>query len=234
MSHSFQAVKPRLWTDGGAKPFTISRGLTRPLLRRVVRSRSQGGAEARQARASLALAVAALAVIALTSIVTSALTYRAGRAWRDRAATEISRTEALGAQLTAVEAELAASAHALDGVRDQLAVATSQLQRSEADVAQLEGRLQALGSEKARVEDEREVVRDERDRLALAAGLAARAGDDLDACIDGLSGWLASRPRSDAMADPRLSDWAMRGDEVTTACVTVQAGNHQLQSAFGG
>jgi hypothetical protein len=229
-------AETRLWTGEGAKPFRIPDRLARVRLpRRIDVLRSVHQAWARSAHRSLILVAAALAAAAVAGGVVSTLTYRAGLAWRDRAATEIVRTHELVARLSAAQTQAARATYDLSVARAQLAAMTSQLQRSEADVAQLEGRLQALGTEKAKVEDEREAVRGDRDRLAELTGLAARVGHDVDTCMSGLSNWLTRRPLLLSTTQPALwAAWASSGEEVASSCANAHVSNEQLKAAING
>lgn len=235
MSHVSQAVKARLWTGGGAEPLRIPERLAGELPRREDAPRAECGVKARSAHRSLTFVVAALAVLAVAGMVTSALTYRAGRAWRGRAETGVIRTQEFAARLGDAQARAAMTTHDLSKAHEQLAAVTRQLQRSEADVAQLERRLQALGTEKAKVEDEREAVRGDRDRLAEIAALARHVGQDVGACVSGLSNWLASRPSPLSVTQPApWAAWAGNGDPVAAACANVQVSNGQLETAING
>jgi hypothetical protein len=233
MSYVAQAVEPRLWTGGGPDPFMIPERLTEELPRREDAPRLTCGMSARTAHRLYTPVVAALAVLGVFGIVTSVLTYRAGLAWRSRAETGVVRTQELAARLGDVQARAAMNLHDLSKAHEQLAAVTSQLRRSEADVAQLESRLQALGTEKAKVEDEREAVRSDRDRLAEIADLAGHVGQDVDACVKGLSNWLAGRPSPVRVAQTTSwTAWARNGDAVAAACTNAHASNERLKTAI--
>lgn len=235
MSHVSQAVEARLWTGGGAEPLRIPERLAGELPRREDASRAERGPKARSAHRPLMFVVAALAVLAVAGMVTSVLTYRAGRAWRGRAETGVIRTQELAARMGDAQARAAMAMHDLSKAHEQLAAVTSQLQRSEADVAKLERRLQTLGTEKARVEDEREAVRGDRDRLAEIAALARRVGQEVDTCVSGLSNWLASRPSPLSVTQPApWAAWAGNGDAVAATCANAQVSNGQLETAING
>jgi hypothetical protein len=235
MSHVSQAVETRLWTGGGAEPLGISEGLAERLLRPGVDPAAAQQTAARLAYRPLTFVAVALAVLSIAGWLVSALTYRAGLAWRDRAETEVVHTQELVARLGGAEARAVATTRHLSEVREQLAVTINQLQRSEADVARLEIRLQALGTEKAKVEDEREAVRGDRDRLAEIAGLATRVGQDVDTCVTGLSNWLASRPSPRNVAQSAVwAAWAGSGDPVAANCANARVSNEQLEKAING
>lgn len=233
MSHVSQTVETRWGTGGGTEPFTMCEGLAAELSPQEVAVDAERLLPARSAHGLLRFAAIALAVLGVAGLLISALTYRAGLAWRNRAKTEVIHTQQLAARLGDAQAQVAAATQALSKAHEQLAVRTSQLQLSEADVAQLEIRLQALGTEKARVEDEREAVRDDRDRLAEIAGLAARVGQDVDACVIGLSNWLKSRPSPLGVTQPALwAAWAGGGDSVAASCANARISNEQLETAI--
>jgi hypothetical protein len=179
------------------------------------------------ARAPIAFAAIALVAVAAAGVFTSALTYRAGRAWRDRAESEIARTELVAARLAVAEGELGSAEEELLTAQEQLSAAVASLERSEADVAELEARLQELGSEKARVEDEREAVRADHGRLSAAATLADQAGRQLDGCVSQLTAWLA-----DQAAGAQYS--AATADAIAQSCVDAQTTNRELQSRLDG
>jgi len=235
MSHAPQAVDTRAFgkrrAGGTTEPFGVASALAAP----QAPARAAMYPPVHGARVSRATIVAAVLVVAAAGLLTSTLTYRAGRAWRDRAQTEFARTEQVAVQLADTEAQLAAARGEVRSVRQQLDQTTAQLQRSEADVAQLEARLQALSTEKARVEDEREAVRGERDRLASVAGLAAQIGRELDGCVGVLSSWIARQPSGlDYSAAGSWADWAGSSVDVQRACRSAQTTNARLQSAVNG
>ncbi|MGH8900848.1 MAG: hypothetical protein ACRDYA_03990 [Egibacteraceae bacterium] len=234
MSQSSQAVETRLRTGGDAESLGIPKGPVGSLRHQEDAPNAECRTEARLAHRPLTFVVPALVVLAVAGVLTSALTYRAGLAWRDWQETDVIRTQGLAARLSNAEAQVARSTRDLSKANAQLAATASQLQRSEADVAQLEGRLQALGTEKAKVEDEREAVRDDRDRLAEIAGLATRVGQDVDTCVNGLSAWLASRPSPQDATQPALSAWAGSGDSVAAICTDAQVSNDKLKTAISG
>jgi uncharacterized protein HemX len=225
-------VETRWEKGGGTEPFATAEGLPAPLSPQEATAQAERRVPARSAHGLLRFAAITLAVLGVTGLLTSALTYRAGLAWRNRAKTEVIHTQQLASRLGDAQAQVAAAARALSQANEQLAVRTRQLQRSEADVAQLERRLQALGTEKARVEDEREAVRDDRDRLVEIAGLAARVGQDVDTCVTGLSDWLKSRPSPLGVTQPALwAAWAGSGDSVAANCANARISNEQLEMA---
>jgi septal ring factor EnvC (AmiA/AmiB activator) len=174
----------------------------------------------------------------MAGLTSSAFSYWAGSAWRDRAMTQMSlmsQTDDVGVRLSRAQARLATATDDLATVRQELAAAIRALRRSERDVAQLESRLEELGAEKARVEDERESIRDQRDRLIAVAGLATRAGQELSGCVHRLDGWLAKRPsevRSSTASD--WPEWASAADSVASTCAGAQDTNERLQSAIDG
>lgn len=234
MDYASQVTQPRLWTGGGAEPCRIAEEFVRALPRREAATRARRRLLARPAHGPRTFVVVALAVLAVAGAVTSALTYRAGLAWRDRAEAESSRTRELTAQLGDAQMRDTTTTGELSKAHEQLVALASQLQRSEADVAQLERRLQALGTEKARAEDEREAVRGDRDRLAAVAGLATRVGQDVDTCVDRLASWLASRPSQLQITQHTLATWASSGDSVAAICANARLSNGELKMAVNG
>lgn len=239
MDHLSQAVDTRntrgAWTGEGAGPVKARKRLATARSPRGDIARAKHRAAGRPSRAPREFVVAALVVLALAGVSTTASTYRAGVAWRDRANTEIIRTQEFAARLSDAQTRLAAATQDLSKAHGQLAAATSQLQRSEGDVIQLERRIQALGTEKARAEDEREAARDDRDRLAKVASLAMRAGQDIDICVSRLSKWLESRPLPFAATQQgQWAAWASSGDSVAAACGNAYVPNDRLKTVLNG
>jgi hypothetical protein len=232
MNQASHAVETLASTAGLPQPLIVDQRAREPVTE-LTRAASISGA--RQARGPRAFMAVALTLVAAAGLMSSALTYRAGRAWRDRAQTEINRTDGLALRLRQAEAQLTAARSDLGGAKDELAATLTKLQRSEADVAQLESRLQELGTEKARVEDEREASRDDRERLILIARLAARGEQELRGCVTGLDGWLSTRPSGlEYAASRRWADWAGTGEAVARTCNAAKVTNEQLRAAASG
>ncbi len=223
MKQSSQLVKRTTGSVLETAPLAVTR-------RRVRVRRNRGG---RLAHGSYAFSVIALTMVALIGLAASALTYRAGRAWRDRAASEITRTDDLAVQLSKAQAAVAAATNDLVAAQEQLSATTTKLERSEADVAQLEARVRELGTEKARIEDEAAAVLTQRGNLAAAARLAAQASNELNGCVNGMTGWLAQRP-SALEPGSRWSEWVRTGELLLQACANATATNTRLIATLNG
>ncbi|MGH8909687.1 MAG: hypothetical protein ACRD0K_25145 [Egibacteraceae bacterium] len=221
MNQALQVVDTPTATARVTQPLVIDEPLLVPLRDLPCTAGAMG---ARQARSPRAFVAVALTLVAVAGLASSALTYRVGRAWRDRAQTEISRTDSLAFRLRAAETQLASAA-------GELAATTATLRRSEADVAQLESRLQELGMEKARVEDEREASRSDRDRLAMVAGLAAQVEQELSGCVSGLSGLLF--PRSPGLAYAAAGRGGTE-EAVARSCGNAKTMNERLRAVVNG
>jgi hypothetical protein len=234
MNRASQVTQPRLWISGGTEAFRIVERIAKVAPRRGHPAHARRRLQARSAHGARRAVVAALALLAGAGALTSALTYRAGLAWRDRAGVEIDRTHGLAMRVADAEARAANAAGELSRARAELRAMAAQLQRSEADVVQLERRLQALGTEKARVEDEREAARSDRDRLAEVAGFAARVGQDVDTCVNSLASWLARKPSYLNVTQHAFAAWASSGDSVMAACANARLSNGRLKVAANG
>lgn len=225
MDHPSQLVKRRTGSGWETEPL--------PAARSLVRARRQGSG--RLAHRVSVFSVVVLTTVALVGLAASALTYRAGRAWRDRAASEITRTDDLALRLRNAQAQAAGSTAELLAVQEELTAAAAKLQRSEADVAQLENRVRELGTEKARVEDEREALRHQRASLAVATQMATQVGDELSGCVDSLTRWLSQRPSAVQPAPgDGWSDWARTGDLLVQACANAKGTNDRLLATLNG
>jgi septal ring factor EnvC (AmiA/AmiB activator) len=232
MDQASHAVETLASTAGLPQPLIVDQRALEPV---TELARATGTNSARQARGPRAFMAVALTLVAAAGLMSSALTYRAGRAWRDRAQTEINRTDGLARRLRQAEAQLVTALSDLAGAKDELTTVLTKLQRSEADVAALERRLQDLGTEKAQVEDEREASRDDRDRLILVTRLAARVEQELRGCVSGLDSWLSTRPSGlEYAVARRWSDWVGAGEAVARACNAAKVTNEQLRAAANG
>jgi chromosome segregation ATPase len=111
----------------------------------------------------LAAGLAALLVAAGAATV---LSYRNGQAWERRASQQTARAE--GAERRADELR-------------------GQLDKSEANVAQLQRRIDDLADEKAQAEDEREILRVYAERYQQLTRAAGSVTDELSTCIGELA-----------------------------------------------
>ena len=134
-------------------------------------------------------------------------TYRTGSEWQERAIAEIQRADAAEARVAELLAE-----------RDDLA---DRLARSEADVADLEGRLAELAGEKAGAEDTAALAAEVAEDLAHLSQRGAEVGAALRACVADTvaltNDVLAAAPGA---LDPAATN--ARIDEINSGCAAAE------------
>ncbi len=134
-------------------------------------------------------------------------TYRTGSQWQERAIAETQRADAAEARVAELLSE-----------RDDLA---DRLERSEADVADLEGRLAELAGEKAGAEDTAALAAEVAEDLAGLSQRGAEVGAALRACVADTvaltNDVLAAAPGA---LDPVATN--ARIDEINSGCAAAE------------
>jgi hypothetical protein len=152
----------------------------------------------------------ALGVALVVALLASALAYRDGVRWRDRA--NDNRREA-------------------DGLAGDLEATSASLEDSQADVSALEARVSRLANEKAQAEDAQADAELTAQQIAELVTIAGDVANDLEICLDGMNDFTEILVDIQYYDPDEVSDFV---DTVGTQCGRARAANDQLQSLLSG